>query len=123
MRKEIIFGLLLALGSGPALAQEDNSQAFTDWDADQSGYIDDEEFGTGIGENDYFGAWDENEDDQITEDEFGTVGFDNWDADDSGFIDEQEYNAGLFDTWDSDNTDYLDYSEWDDAGDEGWFDV
>lgn len=76
--------------------------SFSDWDRDQSGTIDQDEF-TAWGQDtwgeDYneeqsaglFEDWDENEDAELTEDEFGSEeAFTEWDEDESGALEEDE---------------------------------
>jgi hypothetical protein len=67
MKKELIFGLSLALASSVALAQE---EGFGLWDTDTDGFLNEEEFGAaGVGGD--FGEWDGDGDGLISEDEWG----------------------------------------------------
>ena len=75
----------LSLMASPALAQ------FADWDADASGAVDQEEWGTGFGENDEFTSWDANEDGTLDEEEYESGVFNSYDADESGDLSEEEY--------------------------------
>lgn len=76
----------------------DYNTPYTDWDADDSGYIDRTEFGDAW-DNDYHAAWDEDGDSLLSED---------------------EYTAGLYDTVDRDD-DYV-VSVEEEGWFEGWFD-
>ena len=74
--------------------------------------------GTASAEDDGFAEWDENEDGVLQEDEFN-AGVDDesdyteWDEDGDGMLNEDEYNAGVFDTMDNDDDGLIDDDEYD----------
>lgn len=74
----------------------DYDTAYSDWDADQSGYIEKTEFGGGW-DNDYFNAWDTDEDTFLSEDEFNTGVYDTVDSNDDQVITVEE--EGWFEGW------------------------
>ncbi|MDF1727773.1 MAG: hypothetical protein P1U53_08485 [Sulfitobacter sp.] len=71
---------------------------FTTIDADQSGYIDQSEYGS---------AWD-------------TSYYSAWDSDGDGLLTDSEYNRGLYDSADLDGDQYISVEE--EGWFEGWFD-
>lgn len=74
--------------------------------------------------NDYgtFNEWDINNDGRLEEEEFNVVVdqvglFDRWDTNDDGWIEGQELSVGVFDTFDTDDDGLLDdeeYGTWED---------
>ncbi len=118
--------LVMGLGAAPALAQEEaaldadenneitqeewgayGDQTFGEADADQGGYVDEEEYTTwatsnfggepGGGDDDgaLFGLFDTNDDVQVDEDEwFGDDAYGELDDDESGVLDEDEFGVG-----------------------------
>ncbi len=89
----------------------DYDVSFSDWDADQSGYIDTNEFRSGW-DNDYFNAWDPDTDANISEDEFNTGLYNTVDANQDKVITVEE--EGWFEGWfDGDNVE----AEIEDVGD------
>lgn len=105
-----------------------NEVAFSDFDADDSGDLNDSEFATGV-----YNEWDTNSDEVLSEEEFnsgteaGTFGdaseygeFSEWDADGNGEIGEEEFDesfadTGVYDDWDADNNDLIDENEFNEA--------
>jgi hypothetical protein len=89
------------LAAAPAMADR-----FGDWDGNDDGVLDGNEFTTGFREN---GAYDA------------------WDADDDGSLTEDEFNDGVLGAYDDDGNDTLDELEFgnieDDIGDGGLFDL
>ncbi len=110
--------LVMGLGAAPALAQEEaaldanedneiteeewttyGDESFGEADADQSGFVDEEEYGTrseaaGIGddEGELFGQMDADDDEQVGEDEwFGEETFAERDEDESGAVEDDEW--------------------------------
>lgn len=130
--------LVLAVAAGPALAQE----AFSDWDADSSGAIDQNEWNTRWSEAGVYDSWDANDDDALSEEEwtagigdneeafderFGETAYDDWDLDDDGALTGDEFSEGVFAGYDADGSGAIEEPEFgdvgDDMGDEGLFDV
>lgn len=124
MKKELIFGLSLALASTGAFAAE---WGFNEWDGDGDGALTEEEFGAGFENAGLFNTWDENGDGVLAEDEWSNIGVDadyaSWDENGDGALAEDEFETGLYNTWDDNADGVIGAEEWDDAGDEGWFDV
>ena len=69
---------------------------FTEWDADESGFIDQEEFGGGW-DSTYYSEWDTDEDSVLNEEEFGTGLYNTADLDQDQVITVQE--EGWFEGW------------------------
>lgn len=124
MKKELIFGIGLALASTGALAQE---LGFNDWDADANGVINQSEWNSGLAQNDLFGTYDANDDGVLDEQEWGDIGtnlgFNEWETDNQEGISENEFGTGLWGEYDADQSGDWAENEWDDADEEGWFDV
>ena len=125
-----ILGAMIGVGlmtmGATALAQEERE--FGDFDADNDARITLDEWHGGVGDIGIFGDRDLNEDDRIDENEFNALGmededFDTWDANDDSYLDEDEYYEGTFEYFDEDESGHWDGDEWDDAGDEGFWDV
>jgi hypothetical protein len=76
----------------------DYDVTYDTWDADSSGYIDQNEFGTNWN-SDYYA---------------------NWDANSDGMLDENEYSTGVYNTADLDGDEYIAVEE--EGWFEGWFD-
>lgn len=85
-------------GVGGWFANGASYGTYTDWDADRSGLIDENEFMTGGERYGMFNAWDTNRD---------------------TYLDETEYDTGLFGVFDTNDDTYLDGNEWT-AGYSGW---
>mgnify|MGYP000088422713 CR=1 FL=1 len=120
----LALGVLFALGSGAAAAT-----TFATADTNGNGKISKDEYYGYVGDVGIYGDWDLNDDGLLDEDEWTDVDYsydydyDTWDLNDDGYLDDDEVYVGTFDTFDVDDDTYLDNDEWDDAGDEGWFDV
>ncbi|SDY92581.1 hypothetical protein [Citreimonas salinaria] len=74
----------------------DYNTPYTDWDADESGYIDRTEFGEGW-DSDYYTAWDEDEDSLLSEDEYTAGVYDSADLNDDYVVTVEE--EGWFEGW------------------------
>ncbi|WP_119681631.1 EF-hand domain-containing protein [Indioceanicola profundi] len=70
----------------------DGEDHFADWDADASGWLDEDEFTSGVEEAGLFGDWDMNADGLISADEWNTAGYDSDGlfGDDSGMLGEND---------------------------------
>ncbi|MDV6317488.1 hypothetical protein [Chromohalobacter sp. HP20-39] len=121
MRKEMIFGIALALASTGAFA------SFSSQDADGNGKVSKDEFYGAVSDQGKFSDWDLNGDGLIDEDEFNELGYDwdydTWDANSDGYLDSGEFYDGIYTTYDANEDGHWDDGEWDDAGDDGWLDV
>lgn len=124
---------------------------FNDWDVNDDGLFDDDELGDGIfdmydADDDGFlnneeystwntawdgeleqdmDAWDVTDDNQLDDEEYYTGIndngiFDEWDNDDDGLFSEDEVNDGLFSTWDDDDDGLLTDSEYEGIGYNDW---
>lgn len=102
--------------------EDETATAFNEFDTNADGMLDrDEVAGTYVNN---FTAWDADDDGFLSEEEFYTTTFANTDADDDDFISEDEWNAGAtgmfgnyvgdddFATWDADEDGSLDANEW-----------
>lgn len=74
----------------------DYSTPFTEYDADTSGYIDRNEFGSGW-DNSYYTQWDADSDSLLSEDEFSTGVYNTADLDENQVITVEE--EGFFEGW------------------------
>ncbi|SFP18381.1 hypothetical protein [Tranquillimonas alkanivorans] len=75
---------------------EDYDTAFTDWDADESGYLDQSEFGDAW-DNEYYTEWDTDQDTLLSQDEYTTGLYDSADYDENQVITVEE--EGWFEGW------------------------
>jgi Ca2+-binding EF-hand superfamily protein len=123
MKMQLAVALGLVMGSTSAFAQKD----FSNWDNDNNGAVSQQEFAQGIKKQGFFDRWDDDGNGQLNRDEFQEVGantdFETFDANNDDYLTEDEFSTGFYDTWDADNDTMLSENEWDDASDEGWFDV
>lgn len=121
MRKEVILGLALALGSTGAFA------SFSSQDANSNGQISKDEFYGVVSDNGKFADWDLDNDGLIENGEFSKLDydwdFDTWDANADGFLDSGEFYDGYYGTYDANEDGHWDEGEWDDAGENGLFDL
>lgn len=102
------------MGGGPV------DTDFDDWDANDDGLLDEDEFGKGLAEKEVFEKFDRNADERLDEQEFTVnaedyglvnVEFNAFDADGNDFIDGDEFESGLFDTYDTDDSDFIETDE------------
>ena len=101
LKKLAASALALSLLAAPAMAQE----WYGEWDGNEDGALDQEEFTTGFGEAGVYESWDGDGDGALSEDEFNQGVFGGYDADDSGTLEEPELqdagddmgDGGLFD--------------------------
>lgn len=129
MRKEIIFGIAMAIGSGAAFAQDSGSGSpdMSDWDSNGDGMLTEDEFYDGVSDAGLYDDWDTDSDGLIEESEYSQIGiddsYDSWDANSDGYLDSGEFYDGIYSYYDENEDGHWDDGEWDDAGDAGWFDV
>ena len=73
---------------------------FTEYDVNNDGSLDEDEWFQGWGDSDWFNDFDANDDSYVDNNEWETGLFDNWDENDDGSWNEDEYNAysGYYDT-------------------------
>lgn len=103
---------------------EKDPSGYGAWDANTDDQIDQNEFSTGFGNQDYYNQWDSNRDGQLDENEwnqgFSTQYRDNqydgvysdWDANGDGYLDNDEYSTGTYGMWDADGNGYIDNDEY-----------
>ncbi|MFC0267244.1 hypothetical protein [Kushneria aurantia] len=128
MRKEIILGLALALGSTAAVAS-----SFDTLDSNGDGSVSKDEFYGSIGDWGTYSDWDTTGDGLIDEDEFDTAvadwdsdwtyDYDTWDVNGDGYLDSGEFYDGIYTTWDANEDGHWQNGEWDDAGEAGVWDT
>ncbi|MDW5377686.1 hypothetical protein R6258_12210 [Halomonas sp. HP20-15] len=122
MRKELIFGIALALGSTGAFAASFESQ-----DANGDGKLSKDEFYSSVSDIGTYSDWDLNDDGLIDDNEFGKLNNDwtygEWDANGDNYVDSGEFYDGIFTNFDADENGNWDDGEWDDAGNAGLFDI
>lgn len=101
----------IALTAAPALADWEG------WNADNDGFVTQNEFGTGFNEGGLFNTWDANRDAQLDENEWGTGLFGGFDRDDDQMWSEDEFGAygertfGGYGQWDEDRSGMLSQDE------------
>lgn len=122
MRQTLLVAALFFAGT-LALAQSD----FEAMDTDDDGSISKDEFYGYVGDAGIYGDWDLDDNGLIDENEFGEFGLDEeydvWDTDRSGWLDSGELYDGIYGYYDEDESGHWDGNEWDDAGDAGFWDV
>ncbi len=105
---EIAFSDFDTDDSGDLNDSEFYDGAYNDWDTDGNGIIEEEEWNTGVDTyyDDYdtsaygdYGEWDADGDGELTEDEF----------------DESFTDTGIYDDWDADSNDVIDENEFNEA--------
>ena len=79
-------GALVA--SAPAIAAD-----YNEWNTDNEAGITEEEWGAGFDETGAFDEWDEDDDGFLDEDEFTAGVFGGYDEDDDGILTEEEFGA------------------------------
>lgn len=94
MRKTALAGVALARTVVGGAA---SAQNLTDWDSESNGYVSTDEFYSGVADNGYYADWDSNND---------------------GYLDSGEVYDGYFGYYDA-NED----GHWDNAGEDGFFDM
>jgi len=97
--------LATALAGGSAMTYAAETD-YNTWDADKSGSVDYNEWGTRFDNDGMFSRWDADRDGMLTNDEYGQGVYNTYDRDKSGDWNEDEYNRFR-----------------DDSGDGGWLDV
>lgn len=126
LRRAAASAFALALAATPVLAQ-----GIADWDGDADGLLNEEEFGTGFGEEGVFDDRDADDNMLLDQEELAWDGeaeapWSDWDADGDELLDEEEFNAGAFDRYDADDDGLIGEAEFgdlgDDLGEEGLFD-
>lgn len=107
--------LAMVLAGGGAAAQA-LDEGIGDWDRDDSGFVDPEEFELGFNDSGLFDRWDSNADSLLDQDEWGALGTDGelgaWDRDADQLLDETETRTGLWDAWDADASGVIEDNEW-----------
>lgn len=120
--KLLTAALALSALTGPALAQ-----TFATYDENSDGNITKDEFYGTVADTGTYADWDANDDGLLDEEEFGALeadwDYDTWDADADGYVDADELYDGYYTSYDVDENGHWDNGEWDDAGEEGLFDL
>ncbi len=119
------FTTLLALSLASSMTFAAGSLSFED--ANSDGKVSKDEYQNSLSDAGVYSDWDADNDGLLTDEEFDEAGFDNdftaWDADNSDYLDAGEVYDGYFDSFDENENGHWNAGEWDDAGDEGFFDV
>lgn len=104
----ILTALFISGGASVAIAQEETEQgdfewSYSEWDANNDGMLDEQEFDAGYDEvglyDELYDDWDVNGDGVLDEDEFGDGLYDSWDKDDNGYLEEDEAEEIGFWDW------------------------
>lgn len=121
MRKEVMLGFVLALSSTAAFA------SFSGQDVNGDGQLSKDEFYGTVADAGTYSDWDLNDDGLLDEDEIAELDvdwdYDTWDANADGFLDSGEVYDGIYTTYDANEDGHWDQGEWDDAGEDGFFDL
>ena len=126
-------GLGVALGTGACAPTMDpgvglDANSFGVWDANDDGFLDQNEFGSNWAGTGTLGVWDANDDGFLDENEWGVgVGnnrgefgaFDDWDIDNDNRLAVNEFGTGSFGVFDDNRDGMIDSNEWG-AGMELW---
>lgn len=124
MKKHLNSTLALVLSLAGASAMADS--AFKNYDANNDGIFDENEYYSYVDDAGLYADWDVDNDGFIDENEFGEVGFgdyDTWDADNNSLVDSSEFYGGAYDNFDANENGHWEGGEWDDAGEAGLFDI
>lgn len=123
MKTRIITLLAFSLASTMTFA----AGSFTYNDGNDDGKISKDEYYGTLSDAGIYSDWDTDNDGLLTEEEFDEIGYDYdfgaWDYDDNEYLDATELYEGYYDTYDEDEDGHWNAGEWDDAGDDGFFDV
>ena len=123
MKAQLTTLLALSMASSMSLA----AASFNFQDANDDGKISKDEYYSTLSDSGIYADWDLNGDGFINEGEFEEVGFDydftTWDVDNNDYLDADELYDGYYSAYDDNESGHWDAGEWDDAGDEGFFDV
>jgi hypothetical protein len=123
MKAQLTSLIALSLASSMSLAAAN----FTFQDANDDGKISKDEFYSTMSDSGIYADWDLNDDGLLDAGEFEEVGFDydfdTWDVDGNNYLDAGELYDSYYDSYDDNENGHWDAGEWDDAGDEGFFDV
>ncbi|KMQ74140.1 hypothetical protein [Marinobacter subterrani] len=123
MKAQLTSLIALSLASSMSLAAAN----FTFQDANDDGKISKDEYYNTLSDSGIYADWDLNDDGLLDVGEFEDVGFDyefsEWDVDNNDYLDAGELYDSYYDTYDDNENGHWDAGEWDDAGDEGFFDV
>ncbi|GAB3032899.1 hypothetical protein [Bowmanella dokdonensis] len=115
--------MVLPLVSSMALAGTTFNQA----DMNDDGKVTRTEFRSTVGDADFAADWDDDDDGRIDTMEYEAIGledeFDEWDRDTNDYLSDNELYDGVYSSYDEDENGHWDGDEWDDAGDDGWFDI
>lgn len=123
MKAQLTSLIALSLASSMSMAAAN----FTFQDANDDGKISKDEYYNTLSDSGIYADWDLNDDGLLDVGEFEDVGFDyefsEWDVDNNDYLDAGELYDSYYDTYDDNENGHWDAGEWDDAGDEGFFDV
>ncbi len=103
----VCFVLLITACSTPV-----EERSYGRWDEDRNATLDEREFGTAWGEEDYFRRWDANNDSYLDESEWNSTrsaqlgeydgSFQDWDTDGDNQLSEDEFRIGVYSYFDKD---------------------
>lgn len=105
-----------------------NEVSFDDMDTNGDGKVTKDEFHGSMADAGTYSNYDTDGDGYLSEDEFSETNFDDasygdWDANSDGLLDDNEYYDGSFNYYDENEDGHWQSGEWDDAGDDGFWDV
>ncbi len=131
--EKVLMSLLVAICvTTPGFAQvneqtggEKDPSGYGAWDSNTDNQIDESEFSSLFGDNDYYSQWDSSGDNMLDENEWQKGldttypdhdydgAFGDWDTNSDGYLDSNEYATGTFGMWDTNGNGYIDSDEYD----------
>ncbi len=125
MRNKLFLLISASLVSTSLYAMDCN---FDNTDTNRDGKITKDEFHNSVSDSGKYWNYDTNKDGSLDEDEFRETNlneawYNDWDVNNDNLLDENEFSDGLFTSFDDNEDGHWDGNEWDDAGDEGLWDI
>ena len=117
----MFFAVGAALSAGSAMAD-----TFGTSDANGDDIITSDEYHRSAEDMGVFSRWDMNDDGRLGENEWNDdfdYDYDMWDRDNDGYLDANEFYTGTYNYYDTDEDNRWDGDDWEEADDDGLFDV
>lgn len=125
MRNKLFLVIAASLVSSSAYAMDSK---FSDMDSNDDGKVTKDEFHGTVSDAGIYPAVDLDGDGYLTTTEYAETGFDDglyddWDVNNDDQLDENEYYDGTFSYYDENEDGHWNNGEWDDAGENGFWDM